>query len=234
MSDRRRAWSGFRFDPEGDSERIAYASYPDEQSATPEAFAQSFVMFLEDMSPDKEVSVFAGMMPAGDENPAGKAETIVACHEDRLYPPPAVMAWLAEGFSKWLDTGGETSLEACLGLRRPDMKAGANRLAALERKRARNDLAYDVRTLRRAFGLSRPQAAEMVAAAIADDPDPYESTTLEQAEKALHDPYFDEYASRISDDIRASFLSRFPAHAYRHLIDKCPILRRIAEKSGME
>ena len=50
------------------------------------------------------------------KNPVHAIESIILCHEAGLYPPLAVLDWLAESLRKWQDNDGHTSMEAAMGL----------------------------------------------------------------------------------------------------------------------
>jgi hypothetical protein len=214
-----------------------FVRYPPAEPRTLDEMRQAIVGTTDDESlsfPDR-LALHLAMHLACDDNPARKAHGLCDLHAERVYPPTELMAWLADGFGRWIESEGETPLEVCLGLRRPEKKSAANRIAALNRANRRSNLAVDVRRLRLAFGLSRTQAAGMVAASIEDAPEPMTETTLEQVEKALPpDPQFADIMRGITDETRLAILSRFPPHSYRHLIRKSRILRRIVKKSGIE
>lgn len=215
---------------------VRYPPDPPDEPRTVDELRQAIVGTSDDdMAFGDRFALDMAMFCAGSDNPAQKAQALCKLHAERVYPPTEAMAWLADGFARWMDTDGETSLEVCLGLRRPEKKSAANRLAALKRDNRRSNLAEDVRRLRRVFGLSRTEAAGIVAASIADEPDPITETTLEQFEKALPpNPEFDDILDQITEEARIVLLSRFPSHTYRHLMRKSRILQRVAKKSGIE
>lgn len=213
----------------------AFVRYPPDDPRAIDDLRIAIVVEEDDITSGDLMALDLAMIRAENDNPAGKAQAVCDLHAERVYPPTEVMAWLAEGFGRWIEADGETPLEVCLGLRRPEKKSAANRLDALNRENRRSNLAYEVRRLRLAFRLSRSRAAGIVAASIAAAPDPLTETTLEQFEKALpRDPIFDDVMSEITDETRLKILSHYPPHAYRDLICKSRILQRIAKKSGIK
>ena len=171
----------------------------------------------------------------GNRSTAGLVQSFVDWHEAGIYPTDDAMGWLAEGFTRWLESDGKTPMEVCLGLRKPSGHA-ADALKEWHRQNRLSNLVNEIHRLRLAFHLTIQQAVQMVWDI---QPDFGRADLPQYTEGYLSDAYKraklnqNELATGIfrdmSDDIRKEALARYPRHTYQHLIESKPKIRRNVE-----
>lgn len=161
-------------------------------------------------------------------SPLQAIQAMVLAHDLGLYPPKAVLAWLAERFRHYLVKGAayrptSPSLDRIFGLigRGKENRRGQRRLWHTEALKMRDMmLCSEIETLRKEFGVSITQAARMVAARAKgnwDYPPPLTPETIKQ--RYLHD--WKQWRKSLTPVverrknfgfIRAEYLRGYPLH----------------------
>ncbi|WP_373510375.1 hypothetical protein [Thiocapsa sp.] len=188
----------------------------------------------EDLSFPDLLALDLAMHRACDDDPAAKAQALCDLHAEGVYPPSEVMAWLADGFGRWIESEGETPLEVCLGLRDPSRRSAANRLRARQERARLSNLVDEVHRLRVAFELTISEAVEMVVARMEDLGEPIEDGYLRDLYRrsgVTHNDDFTDILRSASDETLCAILNRYPLPAYENLLKERtrPTLERIAE-----
>lgn len=176
---------------------------------------------LSRLNADRGMCALFARIQAERGDPVSFMRSLRYAHQGQVFPPVEVMAWLADGFAQWVESNGQTRLEDCLGLRKPEKRQASKALDQSKKHMKSEQHMREIFTLIKVFGLKRTEAIKMSLESewgrgVA------ESTALRKYDgwKGKSNKVFIATLLGMNDDDRKKILARYPRRAYEQLAKK--------------